>query len=285
MQEEAGKGRASRVPQQWLARASSPGVDPSDHRRLDFVAYGASPLGEALCCEVTLVSDLMRKGRAQPSAATQDGAMLAVAERRMWVPVRGASASDSTNGTAAAGGNRLPARVGEEFAQGGLQPASTTFCAGGQLDEECCKGSLRCNSQDAAPSHDPSPPGSSPETGRHFFFAPFCTCPILSSGSSRLTAALRAARPRECPPRRWRRPAGPATPGAIARAPAWLRAPRGPSTFGLALDLRLPGPTGPALEREPIFAAQTRASKRTKVGALGAHLPPASMRRARPSSG
>ena len=62
---------------------------------------------------------------------------------------------------------------------------------------------------------------------------------MLSSGSSRLTAALRAARPRECPPRRWRRPAGPATPGAIARAPAWLRAPRGPSTFGLALDLRL----------------------------------------------
>ena len=72
-----------------------------------------------------------------------------------------------------------------------------------------------------------------------FFGAPFCTCPMLSSGSSRLTAALRAARPRECPPRRWRRPAGPATPGAIARAPAWLRAPRGLSTFGLALDLRL----------------------------------------------
>ena len=40
-----------------------------------------------------------------------------------------------------------------------------------------------------------------------FFVAPFCTCPMLSSGSSRLTAALRAARPRESP-RRWRRPAG-----------------------------------------------------------------------------
>ena len=44
------------VPQQWLARTSAPGVDPADRRRLDFVAYGATPLGEALCCDVTLVS-------------------------------------------------------------------------------------------------------------------------------------------------------------------------------------------------------------------------------------
>ena len=59
------------VPQQWLARTSAPGVDPSDRRRLDFVAYRASPLGETLCCDVTLVS-----------ALTRDVAMLAVAERR-----------------------------------------------------------------------------------------------------------------------------------------------------------------------------------------------------------
>ena len=97
-----------------------------------------------------------------------------------------------------------------------------------------------------------------------FLCAPFCTCPMPSSGSSRLTAALRAARPRECPPRRWRRPAGPATPGAIAHAPAWLRAPRGLSTFGLALDLRLPGPTGPlssASPREPSEQRQRSAAE------------------------
>ena len=36
------------VPQQWLARTPAPGVDPDDRRRLDFVAYGATRLGEAL---------------------------------------------------------------------------------------------------------------------------------------------------------------------------------------------------------------------------------------------
>ena len=59
-----------------------PGVDPADRRRLDFVAYGATPLGEALCCDVTLVSPLKREGRPQPSAASRDGAAIAVAERR-----------------------------------------------------------------------------------------------------------------------------------------------------------------------------------------------------------
>ena len=57
-------------------------VDPADRRRLDFVAYGATPLGEALCCDVTLVFSLMREERPQPSAASRDGAALAVAERR-----------------------------------------------------------------------------------------------------------------------------------------------------------------------------------------------------------
>ena len=70
------------VPQQWLVRTPAPGVDPDDRRRLDFVAYGATQLGEALCCDVTLVSPLARDGRPQPSSTTRDGAALAVAERR-----------------------------------------------------------------------------------------------------------------------------------------------------------------------------------------------------------
>ena len=63
------------VPQQWLVRTPAP-------RRLDFVAYGATQLGEALCCDVTLVSPLTRDGRPQPSSTTRDGAALAIAERR-----------------------------------------------------------------------------------------------------------------------------------------------------------------------------------------------------------
>ena len=63
-------------------RARSSDVDPADRRCLDFVAYGATPLGEALCCDVTLVSPLTRDGRPQPSATTRDGAMISVAERR-----------------------------------------------------------------------------------------------------------------------------------------------------------------------------------------------------------
>ena len=31
------------------------GVGSADRRRFDFVMYGATPLGEALCCDVTLV--------------------------------------------------------------------------------------------------------------------------------------------------------------------------------------------------------------------------------------
>ncbi|OLQ00142.1 hypothetical protein AK812_SmicGene17239 [Symbiodinium microadriaticum] len=65
-----------------LVRTPAPGVDPDDRRRLDFVAYGATQLGEALCCDVTLVSPLARDGRPQPSSTTRDGAALAVAERR-----------------------------------------------------------------------------------------------------------------------------------------------------------------------------------------------------------
>ena len=70
------------VPQQWLVRTPAPGVDPDDRRRLDFVAYGATQLGEALCCDVTLVSPLTHDGRPQPSSTSRDGAALAIAERR-----------------------------------------------------------------------------------------------------------------------------------------------------------------------------------------------------------
>ena len=41
------------VPQQWLACTSARDVDPADRRRLDLVVYGATPLGEALCCVAT----------------------------------------------------------------------------------------------------------------------------------------------------------------------------------------------------------------------------------------
>ena len=71
------------VPQQWLARTSAFHVDPADRRRLVFVAYGATPLSEALCCDVTLLAPLTREGRPQPSAAaSRDGAAITVAERR-----------------------------------------------------------------------------------------------------------------------------------------------------------------------------------------------------------
>ncbi|OLP88137.1 hypothetical protein AK812_SmicGene30521 [Symbiodinium microadriaticum] len=40
----------------------------------------ATPPGEALCCDVTLVSPVTREGRPQPFAATRDGAAIAVAE-------------------------------------------------------------------------------------------------------------------------------------------------------------------------------------------------------------
>ena len=61
------------VPQQWLAHTTAPHMDPSDRRRLDLVIYGATPLGEVLCCDATLVSPLTRTGLPQPGAAATDG--------------------------------------------------------------------------------------------------------------------------------------------------------------------------------------------------------------------
>ena len=45
----------ARVPQQWLANTSAPGVAEGDRRPLDLVVYGATRVGEGLCCGVTLV--------------------------------------------------------------------------------------------------------------------------------------------------------------------------------------------------------------------------------------
>ena len=58
--------------------------------------YGASPLGEALFCDVTLASALTCEGRAQLSAATRDGAMLAVAERRKRAARAAAAGASAT---------------------------------------------------------------------------------------------------------------------------------------------------------------------------------------------
>lgn len=54
------------VPQQWIASLNVPGVSSTDRRRLDLVIYGATPLGEALCCDATLVSALTRGGAPIP---------------------------------------------------------------------------------------------------------------------------------------------------------------------------------------------------------------------------
>ena len=68
------------------ARTSARDVDPADRRRLDLiVVYGATPLGEALCCDVMLVSPLTREGQPQPFAASRNGGASTVAERRKRV--------------------------------------------------------------------------------------------------------------------------------------------------------------------------------------------------------
>ena len=63
------------VPQQWVASLNLPGVSSTDRRRLDLVIYGATPLGEALCCDATLVSALTRGGAPIPRAADTDAVL------------------------------------------------------------------------------------------------------------------------------------------------------------------------------------------------------------------
>ena len=65
------------VPQRWLAWTTAPGVLSDDRSRLDFVVCGASRLGEALCCNVTLVS--ATDGAPQLDAANKNGTALRVA--------------------------------------------------------------------------------------------------------------------------------------------------------------------------------------------------------------
>ena len=69
------------VPQPWLAHTNlATAVD--DRRRLDLLIHGATPRGEALACDVTLVSPLNRSGQPTRQAATHDGAALLAARAR-----------------------------------------------------------------------------------------------------------------------------------------------------------------------------------------------------------
>ena len=70
------------VPQQWLAHTNAAGVSHTDRRRLDLVIHGASPSGQAFCCDATLVSPLSRTGAPVHGAAARDGAALRAAEER-----------------------------------------------------------------------------------------------------------------------------------------------------------------------------------------------------------
>ena len=112
------------VPQQWLARTTAPGVAPADRRRLDLVVYGATPGGEALCCDATLVSPLTRAGRPVPGADVRDGAA-----RRRWAAggARSASASFASSCVSAF--------------RGPLQPCVPRRPRGGQGDGGACSRS------------------------------------------------------------------------------------------------------------------------------------------------
>ena len=69
------------VPQPWLAHTNlATAVD--DRRWLDLLIHGATPRGEALACDVTLVSPLTRSGQPTRQAATHDGAALLAARAR-----------------------------------------------------------------------------------------------------------------------------------------------------------------------------------------------------------
>ncbi|CAE7795550.1 unnamed protein product, partial [Symbiodinium sp. KB8] len=79
---EAVGAKGQVVPQQWLARTTTPDVPSNDRKRLDFMVYGATAHGGSLCCDAILVSPLTRTGHPQPCTVEVDGAVLKVAERR-----------------------------------------------------------------------------------------------------------------------------------------------------------------------------------------------------------
>ena len=83
---EARHGRAGRGPRQPAGEeyptpeypqqrdgASGAGIPADDRRRFDFVLYGAARRGEALCCDVALVSPLRADGSPQPGSRDRDG--------------------------------------------------------------------------------------------------------------------------------------------------------------------------------------------------------------------
>lgn len=69
------------IPQQALA-ATPAAVPSDDQRRLDMVVHGATPHGEALCCDATLVSPLTRQAMPAHQSHRTDGAALDAARRR-----------------------------------------------------------------------------------------------------------------------------------------------------------------------------------------------------------
>ena len=61
--------------QQWLVHTPAAGIPAEDRRRLDFVLSGATRRGQALCCDVTLVSPWRADGRAIARLSKSHGAV------------------------------------------------------------------------------------------------------------------------------------------------------------------------------------------------------------------
>ena len=71
-EQKLSRGRSAESPVKPLVRKGMwcpsngshrpPGIASADRQRLDFVIYGATPLGGAICCDATLVSPLRRDG-------------------------------------------------------------------------------------------------------------------------------------------------------------------------------------------------------------------------------
>ena len=74
---------AALIQQAWVRVVNRAWVAAGDRLRLDFVLYGATRLGDSLCCDVTLVPPVRRNGHPHPRAAEHE-----VARRRMRVQAR-----------------------------------------------------------------------------------------------------------------------------------------------------------------------------------------------------